>query len=69
MSANSNPLLSRLDVAQRYNISVRTLEVLAYKGGGPVMTYIGSKPFYRESDVEEWLGRRRARSTSDRPKG
>ena len=68
MSDDPNRLYPRNEISAKYNVSVRTLEILAYKGGGPMMTYIGRKPFYRDGDFRNWLAGRQARSTSDRPK-
>ncbi len=47
--------------------SVRTLQALRLRGGGPVFFYAGSKRAvrYRRRDVLEWIEQRIRRSTSD----
>ncbi len=47
--------------------SVRTLQALRLRGGGPVFFYAGSRRAvrYRRRDVLDWIEQRIRRSTSD----
>jgi excisionase family DNA binding protein len=46
-----------------------TLERFRITGEGPVFLKLGGAVRYRERDLDEWLERRRVRSTSDRGAG
>lgn len=53
-------LLSRDDVAERFGLSRRWLELAAHKGEGPPMHKISRRMVrYKPSDVEAWLAERR----------
>jgi len=53
-------LLSRDDVADRFGISRRWLELAAHKGEGPPMVKISRRMVrYRAADIEAWLQARR----------
>lgn len=54
-----NALLSRDQVAVRYGISRRWLELAAYKGEGPPMVKLSRRMVrYRPQDIEDWLRRK-----------
>lgn len=53
-------LLSRDDVAYRFGLSRRWLELAAHKGEGPPMVKISRRMVrYRAADIEAWLQARR----------
>lgn len=58
-AGNQNALLSRDQVAGRYGISRRWLELAAHKGEGPPMVKLSRCMVrYRPQDIEEWLRRK-----------
>ena len=59
--------LFETEVALIAGPSVRTLQGLRLRGGGPVFFYAGSRRAvrYRRRDVLEWIEQRIRRSTSD----
>lgn len=58
-------LLSRDEVAARFGISRRWLELAAHKGEGPPMVKISRRMVrYRASDIEAWLRARRVGGAS-----
>lgn len=42
-------------VAQRYDISVRTLRRMRAEGRGPKFSFIGRQVRYRADDLDEWV--------------
>ncbi|MEO0624280.1 MAG: helix-turn-helix domain-containing protein [Pseudomonadota bacterium] len=48
-------LLTRPEVAERYGISRRYLEIAVVRGEGPPLIRIGRSVRYRSSDVEAWI--------------
>lgn len=57
---NSNHLLSRDQVAARYGLSKRFLEICAWRGDGPPMVRISRRMVrYRAADIEDWIAARR----------
>lgn len=59
-------LLSERQLADRIGLARATLAKLRCAGGGPPFIKLGSRVFYREDDVGEWLDAQpRRRSTSD----
>jgi len=58
-------LLSRRDAAQRVGLAPATLAKLAVFGGGPPMVKLGRSVRYRVADLEAWIERRTATSTTD----
>jgi predicted DNA-binding transcriptional regulator AlpA len=57
-------LLNRDQVAERFGITKRHLEALAYNGGGPPFVKINRSVRYRPSDVRAWLDARLVESTA-----
>lgn len=55
--AEQQELLSRRDAAAYLSVSVSTLERWASHGIGPRITWIGRRPKYRRSDLNEYLRR------------
>ena len=54
------------EVAYLSGLSIRTLEALRLKGGGPVYLALGRRAVrYLRRDVLEWIEARRRQSTSD----
>jgi hypothetical protein len=53
-------ILTPDELRQRYDdrISLKTLANWRSNGGGPAFTKVGSRVFYRLTDVLEWEGRR-----------
>jgi hypothetical protein len=53
-------ILTPDELRQRYDdrISLKTLANWRSNGGGPAFTKVGSRVFYRLSDVLEWESRR-----------
>ncbi len=59
-------LLYPLEVAYLTALSVRTLESLRLRGGGPVFYALRRRAIrYKRSEVFEWIEATRRRSTSD----
>ena len=46
-------------------LSPRTLERYRVTGEGPVFAKLGRRVCYARADIENWVARRRKRSTSD----
>lgn len=59
-------LMTRAEVAERFGLGKRFLELAAVKGGGPSYYKIGSAVRYKASDVRDWLEAQRRAHTSDR---
>jgi len=55
------PLATSPEVAAYLNVSERTLDDWAYRGGGPEFTYAGQQRRYRWEDVDKYLAERRSR--------
>jgi predicted DNA-binding transcriptional regulator AlpA len=74
---DSERLLSRVEVEERFGITKRYLEELATRGGGPKIVKLGGRAVrYRPQDIREWIEARLVEHTSadipaaaDRPKG
>ena len=58
-------LLTEKQLADRLNVSRRTVQDWRYRGGGPPYIKMGSAVRYQESAVAEWLGAREYSSTTD----
>jgi excisionase family DNA binding protein len=52
------PLATPEEVAAYLQVSLRTLEDWAYRGGGPEFTYAGQQRRYRWEGVEKYLAER-----------
>ena len=55
MADRDECLLDRKDVAERFGIPRRYLEVAGARGEGPRVVRIGRLVRYRPSDVREWI--------------
>jgi predicted DNA-binding transcriptional regulator AlpA len=68
-TAPSLLLLTTIEVAGMLRISRRTLERMRVEGTGPRYLKVGpgkrSRVLYRQSEVEDWLGRFNYGSTSE----
>jgi excisionase family DNA binding protein len=53
------------EAADYLRSSTSTLAKLRLHGGGPVFTRIGRVIRYRRSDLDSWMSRKLARSTSE----
>ena len=62
---NNTVLLTAAQVADRFNVSIRSLERWRSIGYGPRYRKIGRKVGYATSDVEEWLDGKEYGSTSE----
>jgi predicted DNA-binding transcriptional regulator AlpA len=58
-------LLDTKQAAARTRLARQTLAVLRLKGCGPAYVKLGSRVFYFEAEVDEWISNRRRKSTSD----
>jgi excisionase family DNA binding protein len=58
------PLATSPEVAAYLQVSERTLDDWAYRGGGPEFTYAGQQRRYRWEDVDEYLAGRRRGATA-----
>ena len=56
--------LNQIDLADRWNISERTLERWRWVGGGPAYLKIGGRVAYRLEDVEAYEAAQLRHSTS-----
>lgn len=64
-ATESERLMTRAEVEERFGISRRHLEQLAYQGGGPTMVKIGNRGVrYRPQDVRDWIEARTVAHTS-----
>ena len=54
------PLATSLEVAAYLQVSQRTLDDWAYRGGGPEFSRVGQQRRYRWEDVERYLTERRS---------
>lgn len=52
---DDDKLLTRPEVAERYGISRRYLEIAVVRGEGPPLIRIGRAVRYRSSDVKAWI--------------
>lgn len=59
--------LKQRDLANRWNISPRTLERWRWTGEGPAYVKIGGRVVYRLEDIEAFEASRRCSSTADKP--
>lgn len=50
-------LLTRQEVADRFGITKRYLEIAAMRGEGPPMVKIGRLVRYRVADINQWIDR------------
>jgi predicted DNA-binding transcriptional regulator AlpA len=57
-------MLLPAEVASLLALSVRTLEGLRLRGGGPPFVRLGRSVRYRRGDVIDWILNRRINSTS-----
>lgn len=53
--AKSDPLVPRTQAAEQLNIKPHTMAVWATRGTGPAPTKIGSRVFYRKSELDRFL--------------
>ncbi len=51
----SDELLAEKQLAEYLGLSLSTVRRLRYAGTGPPVVWLGSRPRYRRSDVDEWL--------------
>jgi predicted site-specific integrase-resolvase len=56
--------LNQVRLANRWQISPRTLERWRWKGEGPAFVKIGGRVVYRLEEIEAYEGSRRCASTS-----
>ncbi|WP_422040163.1 helix-turn-helix transcriptional regulator [Roseibium sp.] len=59
-----DPLCNQKTVAERLDISERTLERWRVEGTGPAYLKAGRRVLYRQSDVDTWLNASKRVSTS-----
>ena len=59
-----DPLCNQKTVAERLDISERTLERWRVEGTGPTYLKAGRRVLYRQSDVDTWLNASKRVSTS-----
>ena len=64
-AADPDPLLTTDEAARHVRLSPRTLERYRVTGEGPEYLKVGRRVFYRLSALDEWLGGKWRRSTSD----
>lgn len=57
--------LTERDLADRWQVSVKTLQAMRLKGGGPVYRRFGRVVRYAVADLEQFETAARRRSTSD----
>lgn len=60
-------LLNQIDLADRWNISHRTLERWRWTGEGPCFVKLGGRVLYRLEDIEAFEQAKVRTSTSVRP--
>jgi len=59
--------LNQTELADRWNISHRTLERWRWTGEGPTFLKIGGRVVYRLEDVEAFEAEQTRKSTADNP--
>jgi predicted site-specific integrase-resolvase len=59
--------LNQNELANRWNISARTLERWRWTGEGPQYIKIGGRVVYRQEDVEVFEADQTRKSTADNP--
>ena len=59
-------VISNSEAAKHLGLSESTLNKLRLTGGGPTYIKLGRRVLYTTKDLEDWLGRHRRISTSDR---
>lgn len=62
---NEDRLLTRQEVADRFGISKRFLEIAAVRNEGPSRIYIGRSVRYRASDIQHWIETCSIKASSD----
>lgn len=65
MQNEKNALLDQSELATFLRRSEAWCERARWQGNGPRFIKVGRKPFYRLSDVENWLEAQTRTSTSD----
>lgn len=63
--AQQPPLLTVTEAANRLRLSKSFLNNARVSGHGPAFVKLGARVLYRSSDLEDWVSKRQARSTSD----
>ncbi len=64
--ADQNTLVDEETAARYLSVSPRTLRNWRTRGGGPEFVKVSKRCIrYRIRDLDEWIGRRRRKSTSD----
>lgn len=58
-------LMTPNETAEVIRLSTATLAKLRVIGGGPRFAKVGSRIFYEERDVDEWIEARKRNSTSE----
>ena len=58
-------LLTETEVAERLNVSIRTLQGWRLRGGGPLYVKIGARVRYRGEDLDAFVAAGLRRHTSD----
>lgn len=58
-------LLTQREAALALRLSERTLERSRVTGCGPMFVKLGRRVLYRQSDLNEWIGSRVRKSTSE----
>ena len=48
-------LIDEQDFSQKYGIPRRTIQAWRFEGRGPTYTKLGSRVWYRTSDIELWI--------------
>ena len=66
MQTTATQVVNNSDAARHLGLSESTLNKLRLTGGGPVFIKLGRRVLYDVKDLEDWLGRHRRSSTSDR---
>ena len=56
-ASDADRLLTRREVAERFGITKRYLEIAATQGTGPPMVKMGRLVRYRASDINRWIDR------------
>ena len=62
-------LLTVSEAATRLRLSKSFLNNSRVSGNGPAFVKLGARVLYRPADLDDWVGKRQARSTSDRGAG
>ena len=66
MQTTATQVVNNSDAARHLGLSESTLNKLRLTGGGPIFLKLGRRVLYDFKDLEDWLGRHRRTSTSDR---